>query len=55
MIGKKLLMFIGIILGLILGKKFGTKFSTYAELIEGIILILIGIEIFVTGMIDLYA
>lgn len=41
--------------GVILGKKFGTKFSTYAELIGGIILILIGIEIFVTGMIDLYA
>lgn len=43
------------LVGVILGKKFGTKFSTYAELIGGIILILIGIEIFVTGMIDLYA
>lgn len=43
------------LVGVVIGKKFGTKFSTYAELIGGIILILIGIEIFVTGMIDLYA
>lgn len=43
------------LVGVFLGKKFGTKFSTYAELIGGIILIIIGIEIFVTGMINLYA
>ena len=33
-----------------LGKKFGTKLGHRAEIIGGIILILIGIEIFVTGM-----
>ena len=36
--------------GLIIGKKFGTKLSTKATIFGGIILILIGIEIFVTGM-----
>lgn len=40
--------------GVLIGKKFGTKFSTKAELIGGIILIAIGIEIFVTKMIELY-
>ncbi|MBQ8425671.1 MAG: manganese efflux pump [Clostridia bacterium] len=33
-----------------LGKKFGTRLGHRAEIIGGIILILIGIEIFVTGM-----
>lgn len=36
--------------GLLIGKKFGTKFSNKATLLGGIILILIGIEIFVTGV-----
>ena len=38
-----------------LGKKFGTGFTKNTDLIGGIILILIGTEIFVTGMISLYA
>lgn len=38
-------------LGVILGKKFGTKLSNKATVIGGIILILIGIEIFITGII----
>lgn len=37
-----------------LGKKFGTGFTKHTELIGGIILILIGTEIFITGMISLY-
>lgn len=36
--------------GLIIGKKFGTKFSNKATIFGGVILILIGIEIFVTGV-----
>lgn len=36
--------------GLILGKKFGTKFANKATIFGGVILILIGIEIFVTGV-----
>lgn len=39
------------LLGLYLGKKFGTKFSNKATILGGVILILIGIEIFITGMI----
>lgn len=39
------------IAGLIIGKKFGNRFSDKAEIIGGVILILIGIEIFVTGII----
>lgn len=35
--------------GLAIGKKFGTKFSNKASILGGIILIIIGIEIFVTG------
>lgn len=42
------------LVGVILGKKFGTKFSSKAELIGGIILICIGLEIFISGMISLY-
>lgn len=38
------------IAGLILGKRFGTKFSNKAEILGGIILIGIGIEIFVKGV-----
>lgn len=42
--------FIICIMGLIIGKKFGTRFSNHATVLGGIILILIGIEIFVTGI-----
>ena len=38
-------------LGLFLGKKFGTKLSGKATVFGGAILILIGIEIFVTGLV----
>lgn len=38
------------IVGILLGKKCGTKFSEKANVIGGIILILIGIEIFLTGI-----
>lgn len=37
--------------GLIIGKKFGTKLSNKAQLLGGVILIFIGIEIFITGII----
>ncbi|MCD8309403.1 MAG: manganese efflux pump MntP family protein [Clostridia bacterium] len=37
--------------GLAIGKKFGTKLANKAQILGGIILILIGIEIFVTGII----
>ncbi len=39
------------LVGIILGKKFGTRLGDKAELIGGIILVLIGIEIFITGII----
>ena len=42
--------FILCMIGLVLGKKFGTKFSGKAEILGGIILIGIGIEIFVKGI-----
>lgn len=37
--------------GLAIGKKFGTKLANKAEILGGVILIAIGIEIFVSGMI----
>ena len=37
--------------GLAIGKKFGTKLSNKAEIFGGIILIAIGVEIFISGMI----
>ena len=37
--------------GLYLGKKFGTKLSDKATILGGVILIVIGIEIFITGLI----
>ena len=37
-------------LGVIIGKKFGMKFAGKAEIAGGIILILIGIEIFISGV-----
>lgn len=43
--------FIICLIGLIIGKKFGTKLSNKASILGGIILILIGIEIFITGII----
>lgn len=36
--------------GIIIGKKFGTKLSNKAQIFGGLILIIIGIEIFVTGV-----
>ena len=36
--------------GIAIGKKFGTKLSIKAQIFGGVILILIGIEIFVTGI-----
>ena len=36
--------------GVLIGRKFGTKLSNKATIIGGVILILIGIEIFVTGL-----
>ena len=43
--------FIICMVGLFLGKKFGTKFAGKASILGGVILILIGIEIFITGII----
>ena len=40
--------------GILLGKKFGTKFSGKAELLGGIILVVIGVEIFVSNLLSLY-
>jgi putative Mn2+ efflux pump MntP len=42
--------FVICIVGLIIGKKFGTRFSNKAEILGGVILIGIGIEIFVKGV-----
>ena len=36
--------------GLLIGKKFGTKLSNKATIMGGVILILIGLEIFITGV-----
>lgn len=36
--------------GLIIGKKFGTKFSNQAAILGGVILIVIGLEIFIAGV-----
>lgn len=38
------------IVGVYIGKKFGTKLSKYASFIGGAILIIIGLEIFLTGI-----
>ena len=45
-----LVTFIICMCGIFLGKKFGTKFANRATILGGVILILIGIEIFVTGV-----
>lgn len=42
--------FVICVIGIAIGKKFGTKLSNKATIFGGIILILIGIEIFVTGI-----
>ncbi|MBO5303087.1 MAG: manganese efflux pump [Lachnospiraceae bacterium] len=36
--------------GLVIGKKFGTKYSGKASILGGVILIIIGLEIFITGV-----
>lgn len=36
--------------GLIIGKRFGTKFSNHAQILGGVILIVIGLEIFISGI-----
>ena len=36
--------------GLAIGKQFGTKLSSKASILGGVILILIGLEIFITGV-----
>lgn len=42
--------FIICMIGIDIGKKFGTKFSNKAEILGGVILIVIGIEIFIKGI-----
>lgn len=46
-----LVTFIVCIISLIIGKKFGAKFGKIALIIGGVILTVIGLEIFITGMI----
>ena len=36
--------------GLVIGKKFGTRFAERAEVLGGVILLVIGLEIFITGV-----
>ncbi|MBE7088273.1 MAG: manganese efflux pump [Clostridiales bacterium] len=43
--------FIICFLGVVIGKKFGTKISNKANILGGIILIIIALEIFITGLI----
>ena len=43
--------FIICIIGLLLGRKIGNKFSNRAQIFGGVILIAIGVEIFISGMI----
>ena len=38
--------------GLMIGKKFGTRLSDRAQILGGVILIVIGLEIFIKGIID---
>ncbi len=42
--------FIICFIGIIIGKKFGTRLSNKASIFGGVILILIGLEIFITGV-----
>lgn len=46
-----LITFVICFVGVHIGKKFGNKFSNKAEVIGGVILIIIGIEIFITNII----
>lgn len=46
-----LVTFIVCIISLVIGKKFGAKFGKIALIIGGVILTVIGLEIFITGMI----
>lgn len=43
--------FVICVAGLVIGKKFGTKLSNKAQVFGGIILIIIGVEIFIKGII----
>ncbi|MCC8131895.1 MAG: manganese efflux pump MntP family protein [Ruminococcus sp.] len=43
--------FVICMVGLVIGKKFGTKLSNKAQILGGVILIAIGLEIFITGLI----
>ncbi len=43
--------FVICMVGLIIGKKFGTKLSNKAQILGGVILIAISLEIFITGLI----
>ena len=45
-----IITFIICFVGVYIGKKFGNKFNDKAELIGGIILIIIGLEIFLTNI-----
>ena len=36
--------------GIVIGKKFGTKLANKASILGGVILIIIGLEIFITGV-----
>ncbi len=45
-----LVTFVICVAGLLIGRKFGTKISSKASIFGGVILLLIGIEIFVTGV-----
>ncbi|MCC8111181.1 MAG: manganese efflux pump MntP family protein [Ruminococcus sp.] len=42
--------FVICMIGLVIGKKFGTKLSNKAQILGGVILIVIGLEIFLTGV-----
>ena len=46
-----IITFIICFIGVFIGKKFGSKFNNNAELVGGIILIVIGLEIFITNII----
>ena len=43
--------FVICMVGLVIGKKFGTKLSNKAQILGGVILIAIGLEIFITGIV----
>ena len=47
------LTFVICLAGIAIGKKFGTRLANKATILGGIVLIIIGIEIFVTGVFDI--